>query len=146
MGRYGRPFEILKLRTISATSAADERQTDTNDPRVTWVGRSLRRLHLDELPQAINILRGDMSLVCPRPEQPWHAALMRQENDFYNLRLSVRPRLTGWAQVNFGYGAGVEGARKKLSYDLYYIRRRGFGLDLLILARTARTVVSFRGR
>jgi UDP-GalNAc:undecaprenyl-phosphate GalNAc-1-phosphate transferase len=84
LGQIWGPFEILKLRTMSATSAADERQTDTNDPRVTRVGRSLRRLHLDELPQAINILRGDLSLVGPRPEQPWHAALMRQENDFYN--------------------------------------------------------------
>jgi lipopolysaccharide/colanic/teichoic acid biosynthesis glycosyltransferase len=87
-----------------------------------------------------------MSLVGPRPEQPRHAALMRHGIDLYSLRLSVRPGLTGWAQVNFGYGAGVEGARKKLSYDLYYIRRQGFGLDLLILARTARTVLSFRGR
>ncbi len=146
VGRYGQPFEILKLRTMSAGSPGDERQTDTNDPRVTRVGRVLRRLHLDELPQAINILRGDMSLVGPRPEQPQHAALLRQGIDFYNLRLSVRPGLTGWAQVNFGYGAGVEGARKKLSYDLYYIRRQGFGLDLLILARTARTVLSFGGR
>jgi lipopolysaccharide/colanic/teichoic acid biosynthesis glycosyltransferase len=146
LGRYGRPFEILKLRTMSAGSPADERQTDIDDPRVTGVGRALRRLHLDELPQAINILRGDMSLVGPRPEQPQHAALMRQRIDFYNLRLSVRPGLTGWAQVNFGYGAGFEGARNKLSYDLYYIRRQGFGLDLLILARTARTILSFRGR
>ena len=125
LGRYGQPFEILKLRTMSAGSPADERQTDIDDPRVTGVGRALRRLHLDELPQAINILRGDMSLVGPRPEQPQHAALMRQRIDFYNLRLSVRPGLTGWAQVNFGYGAGFEGARNKLSYDLYYIRRQG---------------------
>jgi len=146
LGRYGQPFEILKLRTMSARSPGRERQTDTNDPRVTRVGRVLRRLHLDELPQAINILRGDMSLVGPRPEQPQHAALLRQGIDFYNLRLSVRPGLTGWAQVNFGYGAGVEGARKKLPYDLYYIRRQGFGLDLLILARTARTLLSLGGR
>jgi lipopolysaccharide/colanic/teichoic acid biosynthesis glycosyltransferase len=146
VGRYGRPFEILKLRTMSPADPAGERQTDARDPRVTWVGRELRRLHLDELPQAINILRGDMSLVGPRPEQPGHAALMGDAIDFYNLRLSVRPGLTGWAQVNFGYGAGLDGARKKLSYDLYYVRRRGFGLDLLILARTARTVLSFRGR
>jgi exopolysaccharide biosynthesis polyprenyl glycosylphosphotransferase len=146
VGRYGRPFEILKLRTMSPAGAAGERQTDARDPRVTRVGRELRRLHLDELPQAINILRGDMSLVGPRPEQPGHAALMGDAIDFYNLRLSVRPGLTGWAQVNFGYGAGIDGARKKLSYDLYYVRRQGFGLDLLILARTARTVLSFRGR
>ena len=103
---------------MSAASAADERQTDTNDPRVTRVGRSLRRLHLDELPRAINILRGDTSLVGPRPEHPWHAALMRQENDFYNLRLSVRPGLTGWAQVNFGYGA-VSRARAKNSLTIF---------------------------
>jgi len=146
VGKYGRPFKILKLRTMRVETADDERQTDADDPRVTRVGRALRRLHLDELPQAINILRGDMSLVGPRPEQPQHVALMRRAIGFHNLRLSVRPGLTGWAQVNFGYGAGLEGARQKLSYDLYYIRRQGFGLDLLILARTARTILSFRGR
>lgn len=146
VGKYGHPFEILKFRTMRAGSAADERQTDNDDLRVTRIGRALRRLHLDELPQAINILGGDMSLVGPRPEQPQYTALMRQKNDFYNLRLSVRPGLTGWAQVNFGYGSGVEGARKKLSYDLYYICRQSFGLDLLILARTTRTILSFRGR
>ncbi len=146
VGKYGQPFEIVKFRTMRAGSAADERQTDIDDSRVTRIGRALRRLHLDELPQTINILRGDMSLVGPRPEQPQYTALMRQESDFYNLRLSVRPGMTGWAQVNFGYGAGVEGARKKLSYDLYYICRQSFGLDLLILVRTARTIFSFRGR
>jgi lipopolysaccharide/colanic/teichoic acid biosynthesis glycosyltransferase len=117
VGKHGRLFDIVKFRTMSPDQVASERQTDASDPRITMIGRVLRRLHLDELPQAINIFRGDMSLVGPRPEQPWHSALMRRKIDFYNLRLSVRPGLTGWAQVNFGYGAGVEGAKKTLSYD-----------------------------
>jgi len=146
LGRYGRPFEILKLRTMRGEDSLRERQTETDDPRVTRIGRVLRRLHIDELPQAVNILRGDMSLVGPRPEQPQHAALMRERIDLYNIRLSVRPGLTGWAQVNCGYGAGVEGALEKLSYDLYYIHHQSIGLDLLILARTVGTILSLRGR
>ena len=146
LGKYGRPFEILKLRTMRAGEAMGERQTDAADPRVTRVARVLRRLHLDELPQAINILRGDMSLVGPRPEQPQYVALMRQQIEFYSMRLSVRPGLTGWAQVNYGYGQGIDGAREKLSYDLYYITHQGFGLDVLILTRTLRAVFSLKGR
>jgi lipopolysaccharide/colanic/teichoic acid biosynthesis glycosyltransferase len=110
------------------------------------VGRVLRPLHLDELPQSVNILRGDMSVVGPRPEQPQHADLLSRNIEYYNLRLSVRPGLTGWAQVNFGYGAGVEGAREKLAYDLYYVDRKSLGLDLLIIARTVRAIFSRRGR
>jgi len=146
IGKFERPFEILKFRTMYKTGRTGERQTSSNDPRVTRVGRLLRPLHLDELPQSINILRGDMSVVGPRPEQPQHAALLSQNLEYYNLRLSVRPGLTGWAQVNFGYGAGVEGAREKLSYDLYYIDRKSLGLDLLIIARTIRAIFSLRGR
>jgi exopolysaccharide biosynthesis polyprenyl glycosylphosphotransferase len=146
VGRFGRPFEILKIRTMRDGDKIGERQTERRDSRVTLVGRMLRPLHLDELPQAINILRGEMSLVGPRPEQLLHAANLDRQLDFYSLRLLVRPGLTGWAQVNFGYGAGIEGARKKLSYDLYYVRRQSLGLDLLILARTIRAIVSFQGQ
>lgn len=146
VGKYGREFDIVKLRTMRAGSPSGEHQTGVDDPRVTRVGRILRRIHLDELPQAINILRGDMSLIGPRPEQPSYVALMRREIEFYNTRLSVRPGLTGWAQVNYGYGEGVTGARAKLSYDLYYVEHQGFGLDVLIVARTLRAVFSFGGR
>jgi lipopolysaccharide/colanic/teichoic acid biosynthesis glycosyltransferase len=110
------------------------------------VGRALRALHLDELPQMWSILRGDMSLIGPRPEQPHYVEALRKQIDFYNTRLTVRPGLTGWAQVNFGYGAGVEGTRVKLSYDLYYIKRQSLSLDLLIAARTVMAVLSLGGR
>lgn len=146
VGQYGRPFEIVKLRTMRRDATPDGHWTDARDPRVTRVGRWLRRLHLDELPQAWSILRGDMSLVGPRPEQPHYVERLRQAIDFYGTRLSVRPGLTGWAQVNYGYGDGVDGARVKLSYDLYYIKRQSVSLDLLILGRTALTVLSLGGR
>jgi exopolysaccharide biosynthesis polyprenyl glycosylphosphotransferase len=146
-GKYGHVFQILKLRTMSQGEEEDEeRQTDARDPRITGVGRVLRRLHLDELPQVWNILKGDMSTIGPRPEQPAYVAMLQESIDFYNTRLSVRPGLTGWAQVNLGYSEGVEGAREKLSYDLYYIKRQSAALDVLILARTFFAVLSFQGR
>jgi exopolysaccharide biosynthesis polyprenyl glycosylphosphotransferase len=145
-GQYGRPFNMLKLRTMGAADGAVARQTDAADARITPLGRILRRLHLDELPQGWNILRGEMSLIGPRPEQPVYVEMMQREIDFYNTRLSVRPGLTGWAQINYGYGAGVEGARVKLSYDLYYIKRQSPTVDILILARTAFAVLSLTGR
>jgi lipopolysaccharide/colanic/teichoic acid biosynthesis glycosyltransferase len=146
VGRFGKPFEMLKLRTMYGGGKIVERQTAARDSRITFTGRLLRSLHLDELPQAINVVRGDMSVVGPRPEQPGHAGQLRHEIELFDLRLTVRPGWTGWAQVNFGYGAGLEGARRKLSYDLYYIRRQSFGLDLLIVARTVRAIFSLRGR
>jgi lipopolysaccharide/colanic/teichoic acid biosynthesis glycosyltransferase len=147
-GKYGHVFKILKLRTMSEgeEEVEEQRQTDAADPRITRVGRVLRRLHLDELPQVWNVLRGDMSIIGPRPEQPAYVAMLQESIEFYNTRLSVRPGLTGWAQVNLGYGGGVEGAREKLSYDLYYIKRQSAALDMLILARTWFAVLSLQGR
>jgi lipopolysaccharide/colanic/teichoic acid biosynthesis glycosyltransferase len=106
----------------------------------------LRRLSLDEIPQLWNVLRGDMSLIGPRPEQPQYVAELQRQVDFYSTRLTVRPGLTGWAQVNYGYGAGSDGARVKLSYDLYYVKRQSVSLDLLIAARTLLAVLSLGGR
>ena len=146
VGRFGRKFEMLKLRTMHCGGKSVERQTASDDSRITFTGRILRPTHLDELPQAINVLRGEMSVVGPRPEQPEHADLLRRKIALYDLRLTLRPGWTGWAQVNFGYGAGLEGARKKLSYDLYYIRRQSLGLDLLILGHTIRAIPMLRGR
>ena len=146
VGKYGRHFELTKLRTMRVAPAGDTHWTEKRDPRITAIGRVLRRLHLDELPQSWNILRGDMSLIGPRPEQPQYVEALQQEIDFYKTRLTVRPGLTGWAQVNFGYGAGSDGARVKLSYDLYYVKRQSVSLDLLIAARTVRTVLSLGGR
>ncbi|MGD0193557.1 MAG: sugar transferase [Candidatus Dormibacteria bacterium] len=146
VGHFGKPFEILKLRTMRERSDEELRWTTENDARITKVGAVLRRLHIDELPQAWNILRGDMSVVGPRPEQPQYVEALRESIPYYNTRLSVRPGLTGWAQVNYGYGGDVGGAAIKLSYDLYYIKRQSVALDLLIMARTVFAVATLKGR
>jgi exopolysaccharide biosynthesis polyprenyl glycosylphosphotransferase len=146
LGQYGRPFQILKLRSMRERPDQELHWTEEADERITRVGAVLRRLHIDELPQAWNILRGDMSMVGPRPEQPHYVETLRESIPYYNTRLSVRPGLTGWAQVNYGYGSGVEGARVKLSYDLYYIKRQSVALDALIIARTLLAVATLKGR
>jgi exopolysaccharide biosynthesis polyprenyl glycosylphosphotransferase len=146
VGHFGKPFEIIKLRTMHVRPRQRLHWTAEDDTRITRVGSVLRRLHLDELPQAWNILRGDMSVVGPRPEQPHYVDELRGSIPYYNTRLSVRPGLTGWAQVNYGYGSGVEGSMVKLSYDLYYIKRQSVALDLLILARTVFAVATLKGR
>jgi exopolysaccharide biosynthesis polyprenyl glycosylphosphotransferase len=146
LGQYGHSFQILKFRSMRVLPEEDLSWTETNDQRITRVGSVFRRLHLDELPQAWNILRGEMSVVGPRPEQPQYVEELRASIPYYNTRLSVRPGLTGWAQVNFGYGSGVEGSKVKLSYDLYYIKRQSVALDMLIIARTLLAVATLRGR
>lgn len=146
VGHFGRPFEILKLRTMRAHPDQTLHWTSEDDERITRVGKVLRRLHLDELPQAWNILRGDMSVVGPRPEQFRYVNELRESIPYYNTRLSVRPGLTGWAQVNYGYGSGIDGSTVKLSYDLYYIKHQSVALDLLIIARTLFAVATLKGR
>lgn len=146
VGKYGREFTLYKLRSMRAAGHGPGAWTTEQDPRITRVGRVLRRLHLDELPQAWSILRGEMSVIGPRPEQPAYVDELRRQIDFYNTRLTVRPGLTGWAQVNYGYGSGVDGTRVKLSYDLYYVKRQSATLDLLVLGRTLTTVLSLGGR
>jgi exopolysaccharide biosynthesis polyprenyl glycosylphosphotransferase len=146
VGHFGKPFEILKLRTMRVRPRQELHWTGEDDVRITGIGGVLRRLHLDELPQAWNILRGDMSVVGPRPEQPHYVDELRKSIPYYNTRLSVRPGLTGWAQVNYGYGSGVDGSTIKLSYDLYYIKRQSVALDLLIMARTVFAVATLKGR
>lgn len=149
VGKYGRTFTLYKLRTMRETARDTGDMlpwTEQGDPRITHVGRLLRRLHLDELPQAWSVLRGHMSLIGPRPEQPHYVEQMRGHIDLYNTRLTVRPGLTGWAQVSYGYGSGVEGTRVKLAYDLYYVRHQSVSLDLLIMARTILAVLRLTGR
>jgi len=146
VGHFGKPFDIIKLRTMHVRTRQKLHWTAEDDARITRVGSVLRRLHLDELPQALNILRGAMSVVGPRPEQPHYVDELRASIPYYNTRLSVRPGLTGWAQVNYGYGSGVEGSMVKLSYDLYYIKRQSVALDLLIMARTVFAVATLKGR
>ena len=115
------------------------------DPRTTKVGMFLRKTHLDEFPQFWNVLKGEMSLVGPRPERPLLVDELQKQIPFYRARLLVKPGITGWAQINYGKGASVEGSAEKLEYDLYYIKHRGLLMDLWIILRTAGSIIGFRG-
>jgi len=146
VGRNGKPFTILKFRTMRSASSGDGQWTAADDHRVTRFGRLLRRTHLDELPQMINVLRGDLSLVGPRPEQPRYVEELRKKIPFYDLRHLVRPGLTGWAQVNYDYGATDEDALEKLQYEFWYLRHQSIGMDARVLARTVQHVLRHGGR
>ncbi len=139
VGRRGRLFTILKIRTMlhNCEALTGPRWSVPNDPRVTWVGRLLRLSHLDELPQLVNVLRGDMSLIGPRPERPEFLPHLYQAVGGYPNRLSVRPGVTGLAQVNLPADTSLATVRLKLAYDLHYIRNLSFLLDLRILFCTA---------
>jgi lipopolysaccharide/colanic/teichoic acid biosynthesis glycosyltransferase len=145
VGKGGEVFEILKFRTMTP-GTDDGTWTQQSDPRVTSFGRFLRLSHVDELPQMVNILRGDLSLVGPRPEQPRYVDELAEKLPFYGVRHLVRPGLTGWAQVKYGYAGDERDALEKLQYEFYYLRRQGLMLDLRILGRTARHVVDAGGR
>lgn len=145
VGLGGRAFTLVKLRSMIVTAEQHGAVwTAEGDPRITSVGHFLRRTHLDELPQCWNILKGEMSLIGPRPERPEFVALLTQQLAGYAQRHSVKPGLTGWAQVNYEYGDSVEDARIKLIYDLDYIERRSWGLDLLIVLRTFGVILKGR--
>jgi lipopolysaccharide/colanic/teichoic acid biosynthesis glycosyltransferase len=144
VGKHGRPFVIAKFRTMRP--AGPMSWTTADDPRVTTFGRFLRRSHLDELPQILNILRGDLSVVGPRPEQPQYVEELVAKLPFYDLRHLVRPGLTGWAQVKYGYAGDQRDALEKLQYEFFYLRRQGLALDLRIVGRTLRSVLGRNGR
>jgi exopolysaccharide biosynthesis polyprenyl glycosylphosphotransferase len=146
-GWRGQPFELLKFRSMEVGAEKDGRPqwAALNDPRVTRVGRILRKIHFDELPQMINIFRGQMSFVGPRPERTEFVELLNESINFYHLRHYVLPGITGWAQVNYPYGASLEDARRKLQYDLYYVCNASPLLDLRTMLRTARVVLFQRG-
>jgi exopolysaccharide biosynthesis polyprenyl glycosylphosphotransferase len=146
VGRSGSVFSIYKFRTMREDSAIPAEWTAASDPRVTRFGKLLRASHLDELPQVVNILRGDLSLVGPRPEQPRYVAELQEKLPFYNMRHIVRPGLTGWAQVKYGYAGDERDALEKLQYDFHYLRRQSFLFDLRIMVRTIRSVVGRQGR
>jgi lipopolysaccharide/colanic/teichoic acid biosynthesis glycosyltransferase len=116
-----------------------------NDERITRVGRIIRKIRVDELPQLINVLIGEMSLVGPRPERPYFVDLLNQKIPFYGLRHTVRPGVTGWAQVRYQYGGSIEEAKTKLEYDLFYIKHLSILLDLAILFETAKVLLWQRG-
>jgi exopolysaccharide biosynthesis polyprenyl glycosylphosphotransferase len=142
-GRFGRPFRIFKLRSMHLNAeAAGAQWSSQNDPRTFTVGKWLRQFRIDEIPQLWNVLLGDMSFVGPRPERPEFIKTLSQRIAFFDERTLVQPGLTGWAQVRYPYGASVEDARRKLEYDLYYIKHLGILLDLFILMDTIRIVLT----
>jgi exopolysaccharide biosynthesis polyprenyl glycosylphosphotransferase len=146
VGRGGKPFRVWKLRTMIID--ADKNNifwTNENDSRITRAGKFLRKVHIDELPQFLNILRGEMSLIGPRPEAAALVEMYAKEIPFYQERHMVTPGVTGWAQINYPYGNSVEDTREKLKYDFYYIKNRNLLLDLLIFLRTIKTVFTGKG-
>ncbi len=147
LGRGGKRFRLLKFRTmkLQAEHGGGVVWATAGDVRVTRVGRLLRPTRLDELPQVLMVLKGDMSIVGPRPERPEFVRHLEEQIPFYRTRLSVKPGLTGWAQINYHYGSTVEDAAIKLQYDLYYIKHRSMLLDLLIMLRTIHVMLALGG-
>ena len=146
VGLHGQPFQIWKLRSMKQDAEKSGPQwAQGDDPRITRVGWWLRKTRIDELPQLISVLKGQMSLIGPRPERPMFVQDLRKVIPYYDLRHTVRPGITGWAQVNFRYGASVEDAHIKLQYDLYYVKRLSFALDIRILRQTVRVILFGEG-
>ncbi|HMS21777.1 TIGR03013 family XrtA/PEP-CTERM system glycosyltransferase [uncultured Sphingorhabdus sp.] len=143
VGRYGVPFDLIKLRSMRADAEADGKAiwAAKNDDRVTRIGKFIRKVRIDELPQTWCVLKGDMSFVGPRPERPEFVADLEQQLPYFAERHMVKPGITGWAQVNFPYGASIDDSRQKLEYDLYYAKNYTPFLDLLILLQTIRVVI-----
>jgi exopolysaccharide biosynthesis polyprenyl glycosylphosphotransferase len=146
VGLYGQPFELIKLRSMRLDAEAGGAQWATkDDPRVTRIGRLIRKVRIDELPQAWSVLKGEMSFVGPRPERPEFVADLEDQLPFYAERHMVKPGITGWAQINYPYGASIEDSRQKLEYDLYYAKNYTPFLDLLIMLQTLRVVLWHEG-
>jgi sugar transferase (PEP-CTERM system associated) len=147
VGLGGRSFMLLKFRSMRQDAEHDGRPrwASATDPRITRVGRFIRRTRIDELPQVFNVLKGEMSFVGPRPERPYFVAQLTQQIPFYGARHTIKPGITGWAQVRFSYGASLEDAVQKLQFDLYYVKNHTFLLDLVILVETVRVVLFGEG-
>lgn len=147
VGKDNKHFMVLKFRSmrIDAESGGTPQWASTNDPRITKVGRIIRLLRIDEFPQILNVLKGDMSFVGPRPERPYFVKQLCEEVPYYNVRHSVKPGITGMAQVRYQYGASVADAVQKLQYDLYYVKNNSLFLDLLILIDTLQVVILGKG-
>ncbi|EKD94219.1 MAG: Exopolysaccharide biosynthesis polyprenyl glycosylphosphotransferase [uncultured bacterium] len=144
VGFRGKIFKIYKFRTMVINKEVS--WTTDNDQRITILGKLLRKLRIDELPQVINILRGEMSFIGPRPEQPTIVKSLNTKIPFYSRRHIIRPGLTGWAQTQFRYGASIQDALEKLQYDLYYIKNRSFFLDITIILKTLTIILGFKGK
>jgi sugar transferase (PEP-CTERM system associated) len=147
VGKGGKTFMVIKFRSMrnDAEKAGKPQWAITNDPRVTRVGKIIRKLRIDELPQIFNVISGDMSFVGPRPERPYFVNQLSAEVPYYNVRHSIKPGITGWAQVRYRYGASVEDAIEKLQYDLYYVKNHSLFLDVIILIETVEVVILGKG-
>jgi lipopolysaccharide/colanic/teichoic acid biosynthesis glycosyltransferase len=147
VGQDGRVFTLYKFRSmrVDAESTGAPRWASPGDDRTTRVGRFIRKWRLDELPQLINVLRGEMSFVGPRPERPYFVDQLTKQIPYYALRHSAKPGITGWAQVRYQYGASVDDAIEKLQYDLYYLKNRSLFLDIMIMFATVEVVLWGRG-
>ena len=142
VGLYGQPFELIKLRSMQVDAEkGGAKWAQANDPRVTRIGRLIRKVRIDELPQTWSVLKGEMSFVGPRPERPQFVTDLEGQLPYYAERHMVKPGITGWAQINYPYGASIEDARHKLEYDLYYAKNYTPFLDLLILLQTLRVIL-----
>ena len=143
VGKGGKPFKMYKFRTmITESEAQGAKFTSTNDSRIIPMGRFLRKFRIDELPQLLNVLKGDMGIIGPRPEQVTFVREFEKEIPFYAYRHLTPPGITGWAQVVQGYAAGVAETEEKLSYDLYYIKYMSVWLDILIVVKTLKTILT----
>jgi sugar transferase (PEP-CTERM system associated) len=147
VGLNGRVFRLWKFRSMRTDAERDgvPRWAGAADDRVTRVGRFIRKVRIDEIPQVINVVAGEMSFIGPRPERPFFVDQLKQQIPHYDLRHSVRPGITGWAQVNYPYGASIEDAKRKLSYDLYYLKKNDLLLDFAILVQTVRVILFAHG-
>ncbi|HNP50671.1 MAG TPA: TIGR03013 family PEP-CTERM/XrtA system glycosyltransferase [Nitrosomonas nitrosa] len=147
VGKGGKTFMVIKFRSMrnNAEKEGLPQWAATNDPRITRLGKIIRKLRIDELPQIINVLKGEMSLVGPRPERPYFVDMLTAKVPYYNVRHSVKPGITGWAQVRYPYGSSVEDAIEKLQYDLYYVKNHSLFLDLIILIDTVGVVLLGKG-
>jgi sugar transferase (PEP-CTERM system associated) len=143
VGQGGHVFSLLKFRSMRVNAEKDgaPQWARQNDARVTRLGAFIRKARIDELPQAFNVLRGDMSFVGPRPERPFFVDQLRRDIPYYGYRHAIKPGITGWAQVRYPYGASVEDAIEKLKYDLYYVKNNTLFLDLIILFQTVQVVI-----
>lgn len=147
LGKNKKPFALWKFRSMVVKAEKGvPRWASPDDARVTMVGRLLRKIRLDELPQLVNILRGDMSIVGPRPERQYFVRRLEAKIPFYSFRFMVKPGITGWAQINYQYGACIKDARQKLMYELYYIKNQSLWLDLKIMAKTLKVIMFRAGR
>jgi exopolysaccharide biosynthesis polyprenyl glycosylphosphotransferase len=147
VGLNNQPFQVVKFRSMRTDAEKDGKAVwaTRNDSRVTRVGRFIRLTRIDELPQLFSVLKGDMSLVGPRPERPPFVEQLTRQIPFYAVRHSVKPGVTGWAQVRYQYGSTVEDSQEKLQYDLYYVKNHSLWMDLRILVQTVHVVLTGKG-